>query len=335
MEPIIAATVNSGWQRLKPILEAAGYPDPENAEASPDDLAARLGGEEAPAALLLWTRPEAVIEQAMVRNEDPAQALAEWIASARSLLHGYRRNRRKTLLVDVEHAVAAPDAFLRACADRLALTVPAETPALGEAPSDDTASDPVLRLIATQWAAATPEADELLEELEASAQPLAAACSTPVDCAAAWQEYRTAQQERQDESRLRELQEENELLLLQLHQVQEELESYYLALQDERGKREETDQSLTSRNKKNKQLKKKLAARDQTINQLQKELSARDQAAKKRQAEIGKWEKRYQSIQARKERRDMQLQAMRQSRSWRITAPMRALRRPLSGRAPR
>ena len=307
MEPIIAVTVNSGWHRLKPLLAAAGHPDPENAEAPHHEFESQLGTNETSSALLLWTRPETVLEQAMMRNEDPAQALAEWTASARSLLHGYRRNRRKSLLVDVEHAATAPDEFLRACADHLALRVPAEVPPLEDAARDETASDPIVRLIATQWATSTPEVEELLMELQASTQPLREPCESAIDCAAAWQEYRTAQEERQDEIRLQELQEENDILLKQLHKVQEELESYYLELQDEKSKRSKAEDTVEKR----------------------------DQKIREQAAAIKEKDKSYQNLLAQKQRLFRQLQDMRTSRSWRVTAPMRALVQSVNGRRAR
>lgn len=104
-----------------------------------------------------------------------------------------------------------------------------------------------------------------------------------------------------------ELQQENELLLLQLHQVQEELESYYLEGQ----KNAKTLQEL----------KDKLAARDQTI--------------KNKNWAIDKKEEKYQAMLAKKKQLERDLQAARtrlervkRSASWKVTKPIRAVRRP-------
>ncbi|MDQ2070152.1 hypothetical protein [Natronospira bacteriovora] len=113
--------------------------------------------------------------------------------------------------------------------------------------------------------------------------------------------------------REKELKEENELLLLQLHQVQEELESYYLELQDEVGKRKAQEE--------------KLAARDQTI--------------KNKNWAIDKKEEKYQGMLAQKKRLDRELTRIREkntaiqnSLSWKVTKPLRAIRR-LTMRKPR
>lgn len=298
MTPMIAATAHSGWQRLTPLLEAAGLSDPARAEAAHDEVEARLRGADTPTALLLCTRPERLLVQAMEQDEDPAARLDTWLDSARTFLQAYRRNRRNAVIVDVDEALAAPSAFLDTCARKFSLAVPETIPAPAQAEEQASTPDPVHALIAAQWVAADSDAVPLLEELEASRTPLAESGSQP-HADAAWQAYRETCSRAADESRVQDLQEENELLLLQLHQVQEELESYFLELRDEQAKRTRAEETVKKR--------------DQTI--------------RNKNAAIDKKEEKYQHMLAQKKNLDRQLHALRHSRSWRMTAPIRALRR--------
>lgn len=292
MAPIIAATAQSGWQRLIPLLQAAGLPDPVDAEVKPENLEARQREADPPAALLFYTRPEKILAHAMERDEDPAAALAEWSASAERVLQAYRRNRRNAMILDVEEAAVAPQAFLRALAERLQLSMPAEPPAAEQDETEGGPTDPVIALIATQWVTADPQVAPMFAELAASTLPLRHPASPQHgDCANVWQEYRTALQERRDDSRVQELQEENELLLLQLHQVQEELESYYLEAKDKE--------------------------------EQQRKAAEEAENLKKRRDEL---KRDNDSLQERVARLERNLSDIKNSASWKLTVPLRAVR---------
>ena len=298
MAPTIAATAHSGWQRLVPLLEAAGLQDPARAEATHEKIEARLRKADAPTALLFTTRPERLLAQAIEQDEDPAARLDAWIDSARTLLQAYRCNRRNAVIVDVDEAIAAPETFIDICARRFSLAVPKTIPAPAQAEKGEASQDPVHALIATQWVAASSNAVPLLEELDASRTPLTeSGIPQAADVASAWQAYREVCARAANESRLQELQEENELLLLQLHQVQEELESYYLEARDKEQERARLADKL-------------------------------EQSEKKRQEQTREVERLSKEVDRLRQDRDRVngiLKNMKASRSWRVTAPLRAL----------
>ena len=298
MAPTIAATAHSGWQRLVPLLEAAGLKDPPRAEAAYEEVEAQLREAHTPMALLFSTRPERVLTQAMEQGDDPAARLDAWVDSARTLLQAYRCNRRNAVIVDVDEAIAAPGEFLDACARRFSLAVPQTIPASAQAEQGEVPPDPVHALIAAQWVADSSSAVPLLEELDASRTPLTDLSILPgTDSASVWQAYREQCGRAADESRLQELKDENELLLLQLHQVQEELESYYIEAQDKEHERARLADKLE-------QLEKTSQEQTKEAERLSKEL---DRVRKDR------------------DRVDSILKNMKASRSWRVTAPLRAL----------
>ena len=320
MAPMIAATAHSGWQRLTPLLEAAGLSEPARAEAAHEEVEARLREADTPAALLFCTRPESLLIEAMEQDGDPAARLDAWLDSARTLLQAYRRNRRSAVIVDVDEALAAPDAFLDACARRFSLAVPETTPAPAQAEGEASTPDPVHALIAAQWAAASSDVAPLLEELEASRTPLAASSIQPAtDSATAWQTYRELCGRAADESCVQDLQEENELLLLQLHQVQEELETYYLEAQDKEKKYQDLARAKSQLNERHNEVKKE---KDE-LRKENRHLAKRRHELKK---DIEKLEKEVARLARERDRARQQVQELKNSRSWKVTSPLRAVR---------
>jgi chromosome segregation ATPase len=103
----------------------------------------------------------------------------------------------------------------------------------------------------------------------------------------------------------REVKQENELLLLQLHQVQEELESYYLQLQSTSARLKRTDAELEKAVE-------SLSGADEKLRKAEEMLSLAER-------KIGY--------------RDRRIQYLENSRSWKMTAPVRAIlslfRRPV------
>ena len=220
--------------------------------------------------LAFQTPPETAIAEAIAQEGSTLDdAVDAWAESARKLLHAIRRNRKRTTLFEASAARANPGAFGEKVAEHLTLGVNKAAPQQSRDPESSRAA--LYRVIAAQAVAQSQDLQDLRDELEASAIPLAGAQAADApDCNQALADLRKQQH----------LEEENELLLLQLHQVQEELETYYLE--------------------------------NQKMNKDQKEIE-RLKGEVKRLAEQRDWAKHH-------------MEKMKNSKSWKITAPLRGLR---------
>ncbi|RRS33632.1 MAG: hypothetical protein NV67_15735 [Gammaproteobacteria bacterium (ex Lamellibrachia satsuma)] len=255
--------------------------------------------------LLFYIRAESALAYALQKGINPEQFIEDWHASNQVLIHFQRRNRRRSLLLDAEAAAQQPDALADAC-QRIGLVLqPANlSPIL-------TYAAPALEcLLASQFLHEQPAIQVLQMELEASAQPLGEAVVHEFpQLKELYQGYRQWQTrieqlttgrdeqaklatERQAElTQVKQAQEvlnavskgaeqENELLLLQLHQVQEELESIFL-------QKQQIEQSNKEQGSKLKQLQQEL---DEARRQFQTEEKARKGLAgeqQKLQSQIG------------------------------------------------
>lgn len=322
---ILGATPGSNWQAVIPMLEQLGAtalgedavvrwkanpganitPASSNAdgasllaigEAVTDvNLTEHVVKTKDGRALLLHDRPETALARAMQAGRNPVEELDEWRSAVENLLQAYRRNRRAIRMMSADAAVQAPDAFATACKEHLGLTRGKAFPP--QRPDEEIES--IYRLLAAQMVAQADEIQPLLQELEASSIPLGVDYAPArLDCQAIYEELG------ESASRPNELEEENELLLLQLHQVQEELESYFLELQDESGKQK-------ALNEKYKALDERLAAHKQLLEEK---------------------ERQFQKLLAEKKRRDQKIVAIRKSTSWRLTMPIRVIRRLVTGK---
>ena len=206
-------------------------------------------------ALVFWQAPAITLANAMAREQPPNEALAQWVGQAEQFLGVVRRNRRRITLVETTLAQSEPDAFIERLSERLALSwaTPVE---LDARPQEH---DPVDILIAERAVTSSTRARRLVQELQATSLPIAPDEYLLPDPLTAWQAYHDQklkkenerlqndlkqlqeklkccnqreeaqkQKESQQTRELADLNEENELLLQQLHHVQEELEAYYL-----------------------------------------------------------------------------------------------------------
>ena len=215
--------------------------------------------------LFFHSRPIPALCRAMARCKPPGEALAAWQKTTHHLLDIVRRQRQRTLLVDVDQALLAPNLFLKTCRQAFGLDAP---PWLAPLTTPDLVTDEFLHLIAAQQVTQTEGMADLLGELEARSATIGCEAAPPlIDCDRIWaslqpqpytgtplvQDAYTSVDlvanpriqpgaviyERLDQARLQqeisEAKEENELLLHQLHQVQEELERHSLASQSQGG----------------------------------------------------------------------------------------------------
>ncbi len=215
--------------------------------------------------LMVYTDPVTALAEAIsseLPQDDTADVLAGWQASTKEMLRIYNRHPERCLLLDYRQCCAAPAALLQLCNQRwgLVLNSPAAAPLSGiKLP------EPLPCYLAHASLQGHPEIQELQRELESSYTRLSSGEPAQTDhaappLAAVVDEYRSLlaahTREVQQLKTIQELQsmrdisqeelaglrqqlnlakeqernisEENELLILQLHQVQEELEHYFL-----------------------------------------------------------------------------------------------------------
>ncbi len=303
--------------------------------------------------LLFYTRAESALANACLQGIEPKQALESWQAASRKLLKFQRCHRRRALLLDTDAAIRQPQALLDIC-QRIGLTlqtVPQKT-------EPEPEQNIVERYLAHHLVANQPEVHSLHAELEASAQPLDDVIVFEMQPLVLFnkQSQRLAQQRRlqQDlndtvkklkiaenaldesntfrqqfqaqkdqltqardeqvelnaqqlaklenveqahqalEATTKEITQENELLLLQLHQVQEELEKIFLQKQQ----LEQPMQQLVKT----------------AENETNQELQHTKEELLRKEREVEKYHQRESNF--------------KQSVSWKITAPMRAIAKP-------
>lgn len=205
--------------------------------------------------LLLYTCPENALAYALRQSVEPEQFIAAWHTANSQLLRFQRRHRHRSLLLDAEAVTRYPEAVADVC-ERIGLVLPSVNSF-----SHDIDALALERLLAIQFLRDKPAIQTLQMELEASAQPLGvmATCESS-QVTEAYQSYRQWQQQIEQLRNARDekikqvtecqaqlvevnqsqeslmvankhVEQENELLLLQLHQVQDELEHYFLKYQ--------------------------------------------------------------------------------------------------------
>lgn len=304
MSLIIGATPFSQWERMEPLFQQLGL------SAQPSDTSALPGAVAASSApcLLLHTRPELAVAQAIAEGASPNEALAQWITAAQALLEVLRANRSQCLMVEVHSALKAPAQLLDWLRNNRPswLTLPTGAPTVVA----DAVELPDERhlLLATQLVAQSAKVQPLLAPLEASTVPLVAGQYTvpTIDVEQLQQRWQVESQE---------LESLNQSLL----QAQSQLEKAQKAQQSnatdqaERTRLERQVQSLTSEKasleKQNKD----------TLNQLFKV-----------QEELEKYHLQTRELkeQLRVANRDLgqaqkKIHALESSPFWRISAPLR------------
>lgn len=181
--------------------------------------------------LLLFNAPVPTIARHMADTVEPGEAVAQWHQHAEQVLAIVRQNRRRMTLVALEAALADPAAFTALIGDRfgLALKRPVD--------SSDAGDDPgaLFRMMAENAVWQSADVRNLAAELEANALPMPPSHGLLLPAVEeVYSEFNTLVEHTR--ARRKELEEENELLLQQLHQVQEELETTFQKNRDLSGK---------------------------------------------------------------------------------------------------
>ena len=231
---LIGATPHAGWQLLEPVLSALGWndrqDDPENWYVN-----VKSSGNLATTDLylLLYSKPERVIAKAMQSGASCSEAFENWKEAVTNLLAFYKKHPTQAALVEVESARNNYEALVAWLQQNRGVKV-SKTVAVGAASTssepEESASELLQRLIATQQVAQNSGAKELLNELEAATVPLENGLfnAPQMNVDTTWETlHELISAEKVAPQQVEQLSKENELLLLQLHNVQEELERYY------------------------------------------------------------------------------------------------------------
>lgn len=231
-ESILKAFQAAGWPRAASAggpggrqSGSAGRPATERVVLGDEVAMAQAGdalSKDPGARLVVLYQSPAVFLAAGLEEEGGDIRLAAWQAEARRLLDTVRRHRRQTILVDGHAALAAPGALAEQIRARLRCDL--DVAQLQQATAPDAVTG-IARMIADYAVRHDAAASMLAAEWQASSLPLAPPAEAEV--AEAIAEWRKG--EAGSPAKLRELQEENDLLLAQLHETQEELEPYLLA----------------------------------------------------------------------------------------------------------
>ena len=216
------------------------------------------------ALMMFYSRPEPQLMQALADDLSPSGALEKWCMVARDMLEVIHRHRKRAVLFDVESAFIGSASFKSVCQRQFGLE--GDFGNKVAATTHESVAE-LHRLIAAQMVAQSPDVQDLLHELEASAMPSDLLPVVPyVNCEAALAESRTKGNSDQ-------LKQENELLLLQLHQVQEELENYCLQLRESEKKFESNVRTSEALCAKITELQRSLAETQYTLTRIRQSLS--------------------------------------------------------------
>ncbi|GAA3712706.1 hypothetical protein GCM10022421_19970 [Oceanisphaera sediminis] len=271
MNLTIAAAAFCNWQQATPILQQLGTGSQPAAtelatEATMQQLAellARHGN----GAVVLYAPLNMALEHAADMGIEPSQAMALWQLNTTQLIRFCKQQRGKTLLFNLADVLAAPQLFKTLCAQNWSdLTVKQAPAAAGVQPVAT-----LYRLLGQCLLSSTPGLLALSQQLDALAQPLSSAPTTAPTASElnqlvadhhagslAQQQLKEANQQNQcfseqvstlikekeaalqSASARAELEQENTLLLEQLHQVQEALESNSLKHNAQKVEQEKT-----------------------------------------------------------------------------------------------
>jgi len=320
-------------------------------------------GSERTQALYTYARPEYAVAQAIADGATPDEALREWQAAITKMLAEFRPKRRHSLLVEAISALRHTGGTLPGQPSHPSAADGSLKPSGGVSPID--------LALATLAVYQTSDIRYLLGELEASTAPLPGWDKPPqLDLKLIHESLRGARRTHKDlqeefnlqterleqlekstteqsraqeatlattQNQLKEHQEENELLLLQLHQVQEELERYYLRNLELEGKIK--DKALVSGKKQAAEEKKPVKRLERRVHLIETSTSWRLTAPLRLVSRLllrknrpaappdasAPEEKRIRYLQRR-------IEQLERSTSWKVTAPLRAAGRIFKSR---
>lgn len=267
-----------------------------------------------------------------------AKAATHWQESIQQLLDIQRQQRQRVQLFNLEHALAQPNSL------RAKLGMP---PIKQEASLAST-YEPHILLAANQYLAQNIELQNINNRLQATTTPLYEIESQVLDIDEFLQQYQQQQKKiaelRNELAQTKNITEERDLILAQLHKVQEELERYYLQLQERDAQlnglaqeREMLRNQIQQHEQHTQHLKHLIHLAHQENIQVQQEykhtLLAHDKQhareATKLEAELRKTKARAASAEYAGSLLQQELEDIKRSRLWKGTNPIRSLNRLL------
>lgn len=181
--------------------------------------------------LLLHTPVDIALARALRQGVEPEKWVSSWEQASRYLMQFQQRQRRRALLLDADAAQQYPTVmFERVQSIGLTFSVSSPLTPVDPTPYRELSLE---RWLASHFLADYPHLTEVQLEIEAYFHPLGEIIPPPpLDSAALLACYQQRHNAYKQQTQLANTaEEENELLLTQLHQVQEELEQYYLRYQ--------------------------------------------------------------------------------------------------------
>lgn len=285
--------------------------------------------------LLAYSAPIPTVAARIALNADmpPELAVTDWMEQVQPLLAAFRRARRRMVLVEYAAAVARPGPLVDVLGERLGLSLSA--PAKSHAPDQSAEpADPVLRLIADRACQHDIRSRQFVAELEASAIPVnGAGKSSAIDLSSTLHAYR--KQSGQPAEELTALKEENEVLQGQLQQARNNLEQVFQQKRDldQKIKRlEDRLEKQQSESANNSELKEENELLLVQLHQVQEELESYFLDNRELNQELNKLRGENKALERKARRANNMLKDVHGSLSWKITAPLRWLLRPVLGK---
>lgn len=263
--------------------------------------------------LLLVALPSTAIARHLAEGIRPAAAVSEWLGRAQAVLSVIRAQRRRVSLVFAEPIRTEPQAFLRSLSQRLSVSLQA----VGVDSKKPQLPAALLRMMAENAILQSAQARLVAAELEANALPLhdaQANCLPAVD--EVFAEYRN---NIDAESRAaKELREENQLLLEQLQRVQQKMEAFSAEKQRAEQRAAEASQS-SNYDRQLQDLREENELLLQQLHHVQEEL----EHYYLKSTQINSQE--VEDLRHRLQAAEYTVQALYNSKSWKVTKPLRVM----------
>ncbi len=233
MQLILGTSPESNWQAISEFFELAGWAVSHNkSKACYEKFNAKASASQR--FILLHSHPVEAIAHAIDNGTPPEQARESWLNAAKEMVDFYTKHRKQAVMVYIPNLLAEPKAQLTTVAAHLGLKEKPQSTI-----SVQTVHAPMLdRILASQLLQQNPEITALLARIEACTIPQEghSYSASTLDINAANRQLVTLKTNLKKSEQLSELtlqsrqyQEENEILMNQLHLVQERLEAKYLS----------------------------------------------------------------------------------------------------------
>ncbi len=275
------------------------------------DLAKEIGDDPDSGLLLAYQDPVSLIAEAISQGASPADSLTSWQADTGPLLAAFRRVRRRTVLFELSAALAEPAELVSQLGQRFGLSLYRQV----EKPDISNAANPdlVYMLMAESVLRHDFRSRKMLSELDASALPFVnRQQSASIDVSKAALIYREKTKSLNGD--LSALRREKKTLLSQLQQAQDELQERGNKNNQLRVEIDALEKELAEINNENKLLLRQTHHVQSELEQYfldNQNLEVGAYEAEKMRKRIGELERRIRYFE--------------NSKSWKITAPLRAL----------